>query len=95
MNVNEYNAERYSDRYAVTSHDGATFFGCEHNETEARMIAAWIKGNKGTACKVVRNSIDEVRAAQGIRGTRTACAFPARDMALDEMQQLADAGLWK
>ena len=92
--VNQYNAEEYSDNYAVFFSDGG-FIGCEHNETEARMIADWITGHKGRKCIVKRNSRESVKAAKVIRGSSIAATFKGREFAIDEMQQLANMGMWK
>lgn len=87
--VNEWNAHRFSDNYAIVREcDGLHVYGCEHNQEEAEAVAKWITGNTGTKAIVVKNGPDAVREAKAIRGDRGPLRCPAREEAL------VDMGVW-
>lgn len=64
--VNEMNAHRYCDNYALMLGDNC--LGCERNAEEAKAIAAWFSGRKGRTVEIVKNTPDQVRAALTLRG---------------------------
>lgn len=63
------NAYQFADNYTVYRGDDADFgfIGCEHNETEALAVAAYLEGRGGDRCWVRRNSKEDVRCAKTFR----------------------------
>ena len=72
--MTEHDAYQFSDNYCVYKGDSPDFgfIGCEHNETEALAVAAYMESKTGERCWVRRNSKDDVRAAQAF------CRTPSR-----------------
>lgn len=67
--VNEFNAYAFSDNYTVLHPEGVDqVAGCEHNEEEARALAAYLSNYHGQTYVIRRNTPDQVRAAVAIRG---------------------------
>lgn len=64
--VNAVNAYQFSDNFCVYRGDSADFgfVGCEHNETEALALAAYLESESGQRHWVRRNGKDDVRAAK-------------------------------
>lgn len=60
--VNQFNAYAYSDNYSILN--SVECVGCEHNETEALMLATWLSNYHGRRYEVRRNTPDQVRAAK-------------------------------
>lgn len=73
--VNEITAASYSDNYTIYKLDGpeGEFMGCEHNETEAKAIAAYLTNYHGQAYGIRRNTPDQVRRAHELRGSKRPC----------------------
>lgn len=71
--VNEMTAASYSDNYTIYKRDGVDgdFVGCEHNETEAAALVAYLTMYHGQAFEMRRNTPDQVRRAHELRGTKS------------------------
>lgn len=65
--VNELNAYRFSDNFAIETADGATCYGCEHNQHEADAVARYLANHHGRNIVVRRNGKDVVRKALEFR----------------------------
>lgn len=81
--VNETNAYRFSDNFAIETEDGATCYGCEHNQQEADAVARYLANYHGRKIVVRRNGKDAVRAAKAFRSEPFQVRH--RDMILKEM----------
>jgi hypothetical protein len=82
--VNEITAHAYSDTYAILGPNGDCV-GCEHNQTEANALAAWLDNQRGGGYTVRRNTPDQVRAAKAWfpQPVRHSCREDAfRDLAI-------------
>lgn len=87
--VTASNAYRFSDNFAIVATDETgTFYGCEHNHEEADAIARYLSNRSGRKIAVVRNGVDQVRAAREIRGNDVV-RVKHRDMILKDM------GIWE
>lgn len=87
MTVNESNAYKYADNYAIVKESTGECVGCEHNEQEAKAIAAYLTSYHGYRFSVFRNSKDNVRAAKLIRNGQ-------RYQVRDREMILKDMGVW-
>lgn len=79
--VNEMTAYKYSDNYRIESSDGLNVFGCEHNQQEAKAIAAYLSGERGIKAVIVKNSRSDVEAAKNLRAGREPIRYQFRDEA--------------
>lgn len=84
--IHQFNAYRYSDNFAIETEDGATCYGCEHNQQEADAIARYLSNYHGRNVVVRRNSKDDVRAAKQFRNEPS--RVPQRELILKDM------GVW-
>jgi hypothetical protein len=81
--INEMNAYRYGDNFAIVRSADNSFAGCEHNQQEADAIAKYLTGYTGSFYSVVRNSKDDIRKAKAIR--RDVVRVQNREMILEQM----------
>lgn len=65
--VNEMNAYRFSDNWQIVKENTDDCVGCEHNQTEAKAIAAYLSNYHGNKYTVRHNRIDLVRRALELR----------------------------
>jgi hypothetical protein len=65
--INEFNAYAYNDNFRIQNEGNGQCVGTEHNQTEAEALAKWLTYEKGIKHTAVRNSREDVRAAQAIR----------------------------
>lgn len=67
-NVTEFNAYKYSDNYTIqTESEPVSVIGCEHNQQEAKAVAAYYGSYHGRKMAVVKNSRSDVEAAKKFR----------------------------
>jgi hypothetical protein len=67
--VDQFSAHSFSDNYAIIDSLG-NCIGCEHNQTEANALAAYLTGERGTIYSVRRNSFEHVLEAQQMFGQK-------------------------
>lgn len=84
--VTSSNSYRFADNFAIVR--GENCYGCEHNEEEAKAIAAYLSNYHGAIVSVVRNGKDQVREAKALRNGAP-FHVKNRDMIL------RDAGVWQ
>lgn len=87
--ITAVNAYRYCDNFAIESESSGNCYGCEHNQQEAELIAAYLTNYHGKKVIVRRNGKDQVRAAKQFRSEPYLVSH--RNMILAEMLELKGA----
>lgn len=62
--VNEFTAHGYSDNFAIIRSGTGDCVGCEHNETEAKHLVAFLNGRNGGGYSIRKNPRHLVAAAK-------------------------------
>jgi hypothetical protein len=78
------NAYMYSDNFQIVCKSTGICVGCEHNRSEANVIAKWMTDYHCKQYMVIANRVDLVKAAQEIRGGDV-FQVKRRDSILQEM----------